>query len=97
MTPEFVTNNKNILSSVRWRKNLLSSLFESRQIKTRLSLDSRENFTESTYLPKNNLLGFDDISQHGIKGRKEIRFEQFAATIHVKFREDCLYVLVYKL
>ena len=41
--------------------------------------------------------GFDDISQHGIKGRKEIRFEQFAATIHVKFREDCLYVLVYKL
>ena len=85
-TPEFVTNNKNILSSVRWRKNLLSSLFE-----------SWENFTESTYLPKNNLLGFDDISQHGIKGRKEIRFEQFAATIHVKFREDCLYVLVYKL
>ena len=65
-------------------------LFESRQIKTRLSLDSRENFTESTYLPKNNLLGFDDISQHGIKGRKEIRFEQFAATIHDKFRTDCL-------
>ena len=36
MTPEFVTNNENILSSARWRKNLLSRV------------DSWENYVTKT-------------------------------------------------